>query len=95
LRTQRQVDEIVDHFNNTIGLNKLKLLHLNDSKGEIDSRLDRHEHIGLGKIGKVGVTALLRNSKIKNLPIIMETPIDNLRGDRENLKVVIDLLGKG
>ena len=93
LRTETQVDKIVDHFNNTIGLKELKLVHLNDSKGEIDSRLDRHEHIGLGKIGEAGVAALLRHSKIKNLPIIMETPINNIRGDPENLKVAIDLLG--
>jgi deoxyribonuclease-4 len=93
LRTEIQVDKIVDHFNNTIGLKELKLVHLNDSKGDINSRLDRHEHIGLGKIGEAGVAALLRHSKIKNLPIIMETPINDIRGDPENLKVVIDLLG--
>ena len=92
LRTEIQVDKIVDHFNNTIGLKELKLVHLNDSKGDINSRLDRHEHIGLGKIGEAGVAALLRHSKIKNLPIIMETPINDVRGDPENLKVVIDLL---
>jgi deoxyribonuclease-4 len=93
LRTEIQVDKIVDQFNKTIGLKELKLVHLNDSKGDIDSRLDRHEHIGLGKIGEAGVAALLRHSKIKNLPIIMETPINNIRGDPENLKVVVDLLG--
>jgi deoxyribonuclease-4 len=71
----------------------LKIIHLNDSKGDIDSRLDRHEHIGLGKIGLTGVAALLRHSKIKNLPIIMETPINDIRGDPENLKVIANLLG--
>jgi len=93
LRTEIQVDKIVDHFDKTIGLKELKLVHLNDSKGDIDSRLDRHEHIGLGKIGTAGIAALLRHNKIKNLPIIMETPINNVRGDPENLKVVVDLLG--
>jgi deoxyribonuclease-4 len=93
LRTELQVEENLDHFNNTIGLKELKLIHLNDSKGDIDSRLDRHEHIGIGKIGETGVAALLRHSKIKNLPIIMETPINDIRGDPENLKVVASLIG--
>jgi deoxyribonuclease-4 len=94
LRTETQVDKVIDHFNKTIGLKELKLVHLNDSRGDIDSRLDRHEHIGLGKIGEAGVTALLTHTKIKNLPIIMETPINNIRGDPENLKVVMNLLHK-
>jgi deoxyribonuclease-4 len=92
LRTKMQVEKNLDHFNEIIGLKELKLIHLNDSKGDIDSRLDRHEHIGLGKIGEAGVAAFLRHSKIKNLPIIMETPIDDIRGDPENLKVVANLL---
>ena len=92
LRTKMQVEKNLDHFNEIIGLKELKLIHLNDSKGDIDSRLDRHEHIGLGKIGEAGVAAFLRHSKIKNLPIIMETPIDDIRGDQENLKVVANLL---
>ena len=93
LRTEIQVEKNLDHFNETIGLKELKIIHLNDSKGDIDSRLDRHEHIGLGKIGLTGVAVLLRHSKIKNLPIIMETPINDIRGDPENLKVIANLLG--
>jgi deoxyribonuclease-4 len=54
--------------------------------------LDRHEHIGLGSIGIEGMAAFLNNSQIRTLPIIMETPVDKIRGDEQNLKVALDLL---
>ena len=92
LRTEIGVDQILERFNKTIGLKELKMVHLNDSKGDLNSHSDRHEHIGLGNIGKIGFGALFKHKNVTNLPIIMETPIDAKRGDPENLKVVIDLI---
>ncbi|HET7148632.1 MAG TPA: deoxyribonuclease IV [Candidatus Nitrosopolaris sp.] len=91
LRKEVDVERMLNQFDSTVGLKELKALHLNDSKGDLDSRIDRHEHIGLGKIGKAGFAALLRHKSLRNRPMIMETPVDDQRNDVDNLKVVLDL----
>ena len=93
LRKERDVEKMLSQFDSSVGLKELKVLHLNDSKGDLNSKIDRHEHIGLGKIGKTGFAALLQHKSLRNLPMIMETPIDKERGDPENLKVVQSLAG--
>ena len=92
LRTENAVNETLDRFSTEVGLNNLKVIHLNDSKDKLNSNRDRHEHIGLGKIGKEGFRALLNYKSVKRLPIILETPIDSKRDNSDNLKVVLDLL---
>jgi deoxyribonuclease-4 len=94
LRKERDVEKMLSQFDSSVGLKELKVLHLNDSKGDLNSKIDRHEHIGLGKIGKAGFAALLHHESLRNLPMIMETPVDKERGDPENLKVVLSLAGK-
>jgi deoxyribonuclease-4 len=91
LRTEKDVIETFKKFEETVGFEHLKILHLNDSKGEIGSNLDRHEHIGLGKIGEAGMKAVIRLANKKNIPIILETPIDNTRDDFGNIKKVKEL----
>ncbi|MFN3654238.1 MAG: deoxyribonuclease IV [Candidatus Nitrosotenuis sp.] len=91
LRTEKDVAKTFKKFEETIGFEHLKILHLNDSKGEIGSNLDRHEHIGLGKIGEAGMKAVIRLANKKNIPIILETPIDNTRDDFGNIKKVKEL----
>jgi deoxyribonuclease-4 len=91
LRTTDSLDRTIDDFNSSIGLENLKLVHLNDSKGGLGSGLDRHEHIGLGAIGEEGLKTVLCHEKIRDLPFILETPIDSRRDDRENLKIARDL----
>jgi len=73
-----------------IGSEELQLVHLNDSKGGLGSKLDRHEHIGMGKIGETGFTNILK-SRLGQLPLILETPIDHRRSDIENLRKVREL----
>jgi len=90
LRTPAAVEETIRRFDETIGFEKLCLVHLNDSRGGLGSHIDRHEHIGLGKIGEEGFKAILR-SKLSRLPLIMETPIDDRRSDIENLLKVLEL----
>lgn len=92
MRTKEGVDKIIEHFNKTIGLKEMKAVHLNDSKGDLNSHSDHHEHIGLGQIGEIGFAALFTHKNVMNLPIIMETPIDKKRGDPENLKAVMNLI---
>jgi deoxyribonuclease-4 len=95
LRTTEGLNQTLGEFDRAIGLDRLKLVHLNDSKGALGSGLDRHEHIGLGAIGVEGFKAILGHEKIRALPLILETPIDSRRDDRGNLKVVRELASSG
>ena len=94
LRTKQDVNIIVEKIKAIVGLNELRIIHLNDSKGGLGSNLDRHEHIGLGSIGVEGINAFLNHHAFQALPIIMETPIDATRGDEQNLQVVLDMIKK-
>ena len=87
LRTKRAVDTTLRTFNTVIGFDKLKLVHLNDSVGDFNSRIDRHEHIGMGKIGEAGFREILK-SRLGSLPLILETPSDDRRKDQDNLRKV-------
>jgi deoxyribonuclease-4 len=66
----------------------IKLIHLNDAKGKLDSRHDRHEHIGKGTIGLEGMRRIINHPKLKNLPFILETPKDSENADQVNLETV-------
>jgi deoxyribonuclease-4 len=91
LRTEDDVEETFKKFDDEVGFENLKILHLNDSKGEIGCNLDRHEHIGLGKIGEKGMSAVIRLANKKKIPIILETPIDDTRDDFANIRKVKEL----
>ncbi len=91
LRSKETVDDTVAAFDKNIGMKELHVVHLNDSKGDINCNLDRHEHIGMGYIGDKGFKAILTNSEIKKRILILETPIDSRRDDVENLKKVREL----
>ncbi|AYV75742.1 MAG: apurinic endonuclease [Terrestrivirus sp.] len=69
-----------------IGLRYVGLIHLNDSKNEVGSNIDRHENIGKGKIGKEGLLYIVHYFKKLNVPIILETPSDNIEND---LKLIL------
>lgn len=92
-KTQKDVERTIDEFNNIIGLRKLHLIHLNDSKTKCGSRSDRHWHIGKGEIGN-GIRYILNHPSLKNLPFIMETPRMSLKDDLMNLRAVRRYLGK-
>lgn len=86
LRSRKQVNDVINEFDKVVGLNELKIMHLNDCMGPLNSHMDVHEHIGIGRIGEEGFTAILTNEALKNIPFIVETPIDSRRDDRGNLK---------
>ena len=79
------------HFDEVIGLEHLKLIHLNDAKAGLNSRLDRHEHIGLGYIREDGFRVIINEERIKDLPMILETPVDDRRDDIGNIRKVREL----
>lgn len=93
LATLRGLKLTLERFDKVIGLHRLRLVHLNDSKGGLRSRWDRHEHIGLGKIGEEGFLNIL-SSPLVERPLILETPIDERRSDVENLCKVRELFQK-
>ncbi len=67
-------DKVLDEFDNIIGLDKLKCIHVNDSKNDIASHKDRHENIGYGYLGFDNLINIIYNKKIENIPKILETP---------------------
>ena len=91
LHSPRGVEETLARFDSVLGFSILKVIHLNDSKGGLGSGLDRHEHIGMGYIGEKGFRAFLKHEIIRNLPLIMETPIDERRDELGNLRKVREL----
>ena len=91
LRTEKSVKDTFTKFNDIVGFENLKILHLNDAKGEIGCNLDRHYHIGLGNIGEKGLSEVIKTTNKKKIPIILETPIDDIRDDFENIRKVKEL----
>jgi len=69
-----EVDVIVDAFDRGLGIDRLVMVHLNDSKSEVGSRLDRHQHVGAGGIGEAGMRALLSHPRLAHVAYLLETP---------------------
>ncbi len=86
LRNKKAVRKTFDDFDKIIGLEKLKLIHCNDSKVDLGSHIDRHENIGYGKIGAGGFEAILNELRLRNLDFILETPKGKVEEDLEILK---------
>ena len=91
LRNEKNVKDVFEKFDSEIGLKHIKIIHLNDSKGELGCHLDRHEHIGLGHIGEAGLSQVVKLANKNKIPIVLETPIDERRTDFENIRKAKDL----
>ncbi|HEX6307023.1 MAG TPA: deoxyribonuclease IV [Longimicrobiales bacterium] len=80
-------DGVIRHFDDTLGLDRLRLFHLNDSRGLLASHLDRHAHIGEGALGDAPFARLLNDDRLQHVPKLLETPKDDdpLAADRRNL----------
>lgn len=89
IRTEQGYQETMDAFDDIIGLEKLLLFHLNDSKGDFGSRVDRHEHIGKGQIGESAFRMLMADPRFAAVPKVIETPGGkDLREDVENISLL-------
>jgi deoxyribonuclease-4 len=96
IRTQKGWDATMRSVSRLIGLKQVLAFHLNDSKTDLGSRVDRHAHIGQGKIGKAGFCHIVTDSRFKRHPGCLETPKSkDLLEDVENLKVLKSFCGKG
>lgn len=92
LSSKEGIEQTLDVFDRTIGLGRLHLLHLNDSKTPLGSRKDRHWHIGEGYIGLEGFRYLVNHPLLRHLPGIMETPRKDTVEDLKNMKVIRGLV---
>lgn len=88
IRETGGADMISSEVEKYIGLDRLKLIHLNDSKGDAGSGVDRHEHIGLGNMGISALSRFINRRAFRNIPLILETPKKNEADDLINLTKV-------
>lgn len=91
LRTEAGLAATLAQLDETVGIDRLKVIHANDTKGDLGSGLDRHEHIGMGFIGEEGFRCILHNPVFTRLPLICETPVDERCDDWGNIKKVREL----
>lgn len=93
IRSEAAYLRTMSQFEDTIGWQKLHLLHLNDSKSNLRSRVDRHDHIGRGAIGITAFALIMNDRRLDSVPKVIETPKKNDRQwDRINLKRLRDLI---
>lgn len=92
LRREAGVKELVWDIADCVGLERVCLLHVNDSRDPPGGRRDRHEHIGRGTIGEEGLGRLLNHPAVSGLPLILETPWESVEADRRNLQRALSLL---
>jgi len=100
ITTEAGLSRTIESLQQTVGLQNIYVLHVNDSKTALGSRLDRHEHIGLGKIGSAALGMLLNHPRLGPGPqglagraFILETPIDKPGDDRRNVRALWRLVG--
>lgn len=81
------LDGVLERFDKIIGLDRLKAIHLNDSKNPFESHKDRHEKIGEGSIGIEAMTRIINHPRLKNLPFLLETP-NNIDGYKNEIELL-------
>lgn len=86
--TKEDLDKLLDEFDKKIGLDKLIVIHTNDSKTPLGDRKDRHEHIGKGHIGLEGFKNIINHPQLKNVDFILETPIDDDGDHADDIKTI-------
>ena len=90
--TTEGLTRLVEGIETHLGRERVRLIHLNDSKRAFHSRVDRHEHIGTGSIGKEGLKRLVNHPAFVDIPLVLETPKKSDEDDIRNLSVVRRLL---
>ena len=91
LRTAQAIDDTLGRLDEAVGLERVKVVHVNDARGGLGSHLDRHEHIGRGQLGKEAFRLLIHHPALAARPFILETPKEDARGrpmDPVNLRTL-------
>jgi len=91
LRSSNAVESLCEEFDSSIGIDKLKLVHLNDSKYKLGSGLDRHWHIGKGYIGRAGFINIFKSRLFRSGPFVMETPYNSEGTESYNFEAATSL----
>ena len=86
LREEKGFQDFLQEIEEDLGLESVKVLHLNDSKDEKGSEKDNHEDIGYGKIGDKGFSNIVNSEKLEDLPMVLETPSNNRASYKENIE---------
>ncbi|MFC2085560.1 deoxyribonuclease IV [Bacteroidota bacterium] len=93
IRSNKSYTEVIKKFDSIIGLDRLKCIHINDSKKKLGTRIYRHEHIGKGFIGLNGFRNIMNDKRLQHIPKILETPKSrNQAEDVINLRKLKELL---
>lgn len=88
LRTPEAVNATLNKFDEAVGLERLKMIHCNDSKVPLGSKQDRHHHIGHGEIGVKGFEAIFGSKRLQHLNFVLETDQDNIADDIGTIKKI-------
>ena len=88
VKTKAGLEKTLKEFDKLIGLDKIKVVHFNDSLSTIGSRVDRHQHIGRGDIGLGAMGRIINHPKLRGAAFIMETPKETDKDDKMNLRIV-------
>jgi deoxyribonuclease-4 len=93
-RTDEGYRKTMTALRRAVGSERLLAIHLNDSKFDLGSRRDRHEHIGKGKVGREAFSRIVNDRRLRRIPMVLETPKNEktLEEDRQNLKCLRDLI---
>ena len=94
IRSASGLERALDEIERVIGLERVRVIHANDSKTALGSRVDRHEHIGKGKIGLEAFRRLLNHPRLLGKAFLLETPIDKPGDDKRNVATLWKLVGK-
>lgn len=94
LRTE-EVSRLLDDLEKTVGIDNVKAVHLNDSKFPPGAKKDRHARIGLGYLGKKGILNFILEPALARLPMVLETPVENYLGYREEILLIRQWLKEG
>ncbi len=93
LRKPDTFTDVFKRFDDVVGIEHIKAWHLNDCKSDLGARVDRHEHIGKGKIGKAGFRNILNDPRWRDLPGVLETPkSEDMHEDKTNLRTLRSLI---
>ena len=94
IHTAAGLPSMIKELEKTVGLTNVRVIHANDSKAAFDSHVDRHQHIGEGQIGAEAFGRIVCHPKLRGIPFICETPIDEPDDDRRNLAMMRQLAGE-
>lgn len=93
IKDKTGLEKTLKHFDKLLGIDRIKVVHFNDSLSAFDSHVDRHQHIGEGEIGTSGLKRIINYPALKNAAFIMETPKNTDKDDKRNMALVKKMAG--